>query len=383
MRAPTAASRPTQGPVAAPIRSQPSRRLRLFSAAIALLLAIAILALNAGAARADKAKITIILGTGGTIAGKQSDSGRPEYIAGKDSVDSLIAAVPELKDVADIEGRQVFDVGSQNMNTAQWLKLLRATSEELARPDVDAVVIAHGTDTMEETAYFLNLTLKSDKPVVLVGAVRPATALSADGPMNIYNAVVVAAAAKARGRGVLVVMNDEIHYAAEVTKTNTTNPDTMKSPNRGRAGVCDTGECVFFSPTVKRHTTTSEFSIGGEVASLPYVAIVYAHAGMTAAPIKGALDAGAKGVVVAGVGDGNMSDAALDALTAAAENGVVVVRSSRVGSGVVRRNIEVDDDTRGFVAAEELNPQKSRILLQLALMKTNDVKTIQDMFYAY
>ena len=350
---------------------------------IAPLLAIAMGVLGTADAGADQAKITMILATGGTIAGKQTEAGEPGYVPGEDSVKSLIAAVPELKEVADVEGKQVTDVGSQNMDAKLWLELLRATSGELKRPEVDGVVIAHGTDTMEETAYFLNLTLKSDKPVVLVGAVRPATALSADGPMNIYNAVVVASSGKAQGRGVLVVMNDEIHYAAEVTKTNTTNPDTMKSPNRGRAGVCDTGACVFFSPTIKRHTTDSAFSIGEEVAGLPYVAIIYAHAGMTAAPIKGALEDGAKGIVVAGVGDGNMSDAALDALTTAAKSGVVVVRSSRVGSGVVRRNIEVNDDARGFVAAEELNPQKSRILLQLALMKTSDVAAIQEMFHAY
>ncbi len=352
-------------------------------AAIALLLAITMVVLSAIGARADQPNITMILATGGTIAGTQTAAGEPGYVAGKDSVASLIEAVPELKKIADVEGRQVSDIGSQNMDAKIWLELLRATSEELARPDVDAVVIAHGTDTMEETAYFLNLTLKSDKPVVLVGAMRPANALSADGPMNLYNATVVAALAEARGRGVLVVMNDEIHYAAEVTKTNTTNPDTMKSPNRGRAGVCDIGACVFFSPTTKRHTTNSAFSIGDEVSTLPYVAIVYGHAGMTAAPIKGALDDGAKGIVVAGVGDGNMSDVALDALTTAAKTGVVVVRSTRVGSGVVRRDIEVDDDTRGFVAAEELNPQRARILLQLALMKTNDPKTIQEMFHVY
>ena len=352
-------------------------------AVVVLLLAVTGVMGSAIGARSSDAQVTVILATGGTIAGKQTVAGQPGYVSGEDPVKSLIEAVPELKDVADIEGRQVSNVASQNIDARFWLKLLRATSEELARPEVDAVVIAHGTDTMEETAYFLNLTLKSDKPVVLVGAVRPATALSADGPMNIYNATVVATSAKAHGLGVLVVMNDEIHYAAEVTKTNTTNPDTMKSPNRGRAGVCDTGECVFFSPTIKRHTTNSAFSIGDDVTDLPHVAIVYAHAGMTAAPIKGTLDAGAKGIVVAGVGDGNMSDAALDALTAAAGKGVVVVRSSRVGSGVVRRNIEVDDDTRGFVAARELNPQRSRILLQLALMTTNDVRAIQKMFHEY
>ena len=349
----------------------------------ALWIAIVVALLGPSSAFADKSKITMILATGGTIAGKQSDPFKPGYTSGQAVVSDLIDAVPQLKDVANIEGKNISDVSSQNMDATIWLKLLRATAQELARPEVDGVVISHGTDTMEETAYFLNLTLKSDKPVVLVGAMRPSTALSADGPMNIFNSVVVAGSAKARGLGVLVLMNDELHYAAEVTKTNTTNPDTMKSPNRGRAGVCDNGECVFFSPTTKRHTTSSQFSIADTVESLPDVAIVYAHAGMTAGPIKGALADGAKGIVVAGVGDGNMSTTALDALTMAAKSGVVVVRSSHVGSGVVRRNIEVNDDTRGFVAGMELNPQKSRILLQLALMNTTDVRAIQTMFEEY
>ncbi len=212
---------------------------------------------------------------------------------------------------------------------------------------------------------------------------RPATAVSADGPMNIYNAVIVAGSPAARARGVLVVMNDELHHAAEVTKTDTTNPDSMKSPNRGRAGLCDTGSCVFFSPTEKRHTTTSEFSIGDDVTGFPDVAILYAHAGMRGAVIEAAVKAGVKGIVIAGVGGGNMTDPVLDALAEARKQGVVVVRSTRVASGVVRRNIEVDDDGPGFVAAQELNPQKARILLQLALMKTNDPAEIQRMFLEY
>jgi L-asparaginase len=334
------------------------------------------------AVRADEPKITI-LATGGTIAGAQADPNEPGYKAGSFSVEDLVKAVPPLKNVADIDGVQVSNIGSQNMHDAIWLKLLRETTKTLAKPDVDGVVITHGTDTLEETAYFLNLTLKSDKPVILVGSMRPATSISADGPMNIYNAVVVASSSDAVGHGVLMVMNDEIHYAAEFTKTNTTNPDTMKSPNRGLAGVCDTGECVFFSPTEKRHTTKSEFSISDDVTELPNVAIIYAHANMGKSLIEAAINSGAKGIVVAGVGDGNMTDPALEALTEAAKNGIVVVRSSRVGSGVVRRNVEVDDDKLGFVAAQELNPQKARILLQLALMQTSEPKTIQRMFDEY
>ena len=178
-------------------------------------------------------------------------------------------------------------------------------------------------------------------------------------------------------------MNDEIHYAAEVTKTETTNPDAFKSPNRGRAGLCDTGKCVFFSPNEKRHTTNSEFSIGDDVTELPEVAIIYAHANLGDTLINAAVEGGAKGIVIAGVGDGNMTDPALDALGKAASEGVVVVRSARVGQGIVRRNIEVDDDKLGFVAAQELNPQKARILLQLALMKTSDPGEIQEMFRVY
>jgi L-asparaginase len=331
---------------------------------------------------ADKPKVTI-LATGGTIAGKQGDPNAPGYKAGSFSVEDLVEAVPQLKDVATIDGQQVANIGSQNMHDAVWLKLLKATTEALAKPDVAGAVITHGTDTIEETSFFLNLTLKGDKPVVLVGSMRPATSLSADGPMNIYNAVIVAGSPEAKGRGVLVLMNDEIHYAAEVTKTDTTNPDSMKSPNRGLAGLCDTGKCAFYSPTKRRHTTESEFSIGDGVTELPDVAIVYAHANMGGTLIEAAIKAGAKGIVVAGVGDGNMTDPALDTLTRAAKDGVVVVRSARVGRGVVRRNIEVDDDELGFVAAQELNPQKARILLQLALMKTSDPGEIQKMFLEY
>lgn len=336
----------------------------------------------ASSVNADKPKVTI-LATGGTIAGKQADPNAPGYKAGLFSVEDLVKAVPQLKDVATIDGQQVANIGSQNMHDAVWLTLLKATSEALAKPDVAGAVVTHGTDTIEETSYFLNLTLNSDKPVVLVGSMRPATALSADGPMNIYNGVIIAGSPEAKGRGVFVLMNDELHYAAEITKTGTTNPDAMKSPNRGLAGLCDTGKCAFFSPTQRRHTTKSEFSIGDDVTELPDVAIVYAHANMGGTLIEAAIKAGAKGIVVAGVGDGNMTDPALDTLAKATKDGAVVVRSTRVGRGIVRRNIEVDDDKLGFVAAQELNPQKARILLQLALLETNDAGEIQRMFMEY
>lgn len=334
------------------------------------------------ASAATKPRIAI-LATGGTIAGAQPDANEPGYKAGSVSVDAILEAVPGLSDIAEFDGEQVANIGSQDMNDAVWLKLARRINEIEAEGKIDGIVITHGTDTLEETAYFLNLMVKTDMPVVLVGSMRPSTAISADGPMNIYNGVVVATLAEARGRGVMVLMNDDLHYARRITKTNTTHLDTMESPMGGRAGTCDTGKCTLFGPTAKRHTTKSDFSLSTDLTGLPPVAIIYAHANLDDTLIKAAADAGAKGIVVAGVGDGNMTQPALDALADLASQGVVVVRSSRVGSGIVKRNVEVDDDKLGFVAAMDLNPQKARILLQAALLTTSDVDEIQRMFTEY
>lgn len=322
-----------------------------------------------------------ILATGGTIAGA-GDAGGYGYKSASFNVEDLIKAVPKLGDLAILSGEQVANIGSQDMNDQVWLKLAARTNELLATNAVSGVVITHGTDTMEETAYFLDLVVKSDKPVVLVGSMRPATAVSADGPANLYNAVAVAADPKARGRGVLVVLNDEVHAARNVVKTNTTSVQTFESPIRGPAAYVHTGKIAWFERTDKRHTTKSEFSIDGRKA-LPRVDILYAHSNMSADLIKAALSAGAKGIVVAGVGDGNMTQASLDTLRDAAQKGVVVVRASRVGSGIVLRNNEVDDDQMGFVASGELNPPKSRVLLQLALTKTNAPKDVQRIFDEY
>jgi L-asparaginase len=321
-----------------------------------------------------------ILATGGTIAGAGSTG--YGYKSGTFKVEDLIKAVPNLDKLATLSGEQVANIGSQDMNDEVWLKLAKRTNELLADPKVDGIVITHGTDTMEETAYFLDLVVKSDKPVVLVGSMRPATAISADGPANLYNAVATAANPGARGRGVLVVINDEIHSARNVIKTNTTNVETFQSPLRGEAGLVTAGTINWFEPMDKRHTTESEFSVKG-TNQLPRVDIVYAHSNMDATMIDAALAAGAKGIVVAGVGDGNMSKPALDALAKAAGEGVLVVRSTRLPTGMVMRNAEVPDDKLGFVASGELNPGKSRVLTQLALTKTNDPKRVQQMFRQY
>ena len=324
-----------------------------------------------------------ILATGGTIAGAQTEKTSYGYQSGQFKVEDLIAAVPQMKELATLSGEQVANIGSQDMNDAVWLKLAHRVNEVLKSDDVDGVVITHGTDTMEETAYFLDLVVKSDKPVVLVGSMRPATAVSADGPGNLYNGVAVAASPRARGRGVLVVMNDTIHAARDVEKMNTTNVDTFASPMRGPQGLVHTGKIDWFEPTNKPHTTKSEFTVAN-VEKLPRVDIIYAHASMPTDLIESSVRNGARGVIVAGVGDGNMTNAAVQTLEKAAkQNNVVVVRSTRLPTGVVLRNNEIDDDKKGFVASGELNPAKARVLVELALTKTSDPRKVQTMFNTY
>jgi L-asparaginase len=325
-----------------------------------------------------------VLATGGTIAGAQASQADAGYKSGTFSVDDLIKAVPQLKNIAELSGEQVANIGSQNMNHEVWLKLAARVNEVLKSDDVDGVVITHGTDTMEETAYFLSLVVKSDKPVVLVGSMRPATAISADGPINLYNGVALAGSPEAKGRGPLVVLNDTIHYAREAQKMHTTHMNTFDSPNRGIAGVMNTGKATFYSYITTRHTTKSEFSIDGlTVDNLPRVVVVYSYANLGSDVIDACVEKQIKGIVLAGVGDGNTTDAALAALERAAKKGVAVVRCSRTGSGLVDRNVEINDDKLGFIAGMELSAQKARILLMLGLTKTSDARQLQQYFNEY
>ena len=324
----------------------------------------------------------VIVATGGTIAGTAESTIAAGYRSGAVAVDVLIAAVPQLKRFADVRGLQVSSVGSQDMNDELWVMLATEVNRLLAAADVDGVAITHGTDTMEETAYFLNLVVKSDKPVVLTGSMRPSTSLGADGPLNIYNAVGVASDARARGRGVLVVANDDIHDARTMTKRHTTDVQTFVSPEVGLIGVCLFDDREFMLSPVRAHTTATPFAVtAGQM--LPRVDVIYAHAGMSPDMIDGAVANGARGLVVAGVGDGNMTTPALDAVKRAIGQRVVVVRSTRVGDGFVRRNIEVDDDAVGTVASRELNPAKARVLLKLALTQTSDRHRVQECFDTY
>jgi L-asparaginase len=322
----------------------------------------------------------VVAATGGTIAGAGGVG--YGYSSGELSVNDLIHAVPDLEGLAELSGEQVANIGSQDMNDEVWLRLARRLKQISADEAVDAVVVTHGTDTMEETAYFLSLVVPTEKPIVLVGSMRPATAIGADGPANLYNAVATAVDPTARGRGPMVVLNDKIHYARNVTKTKTTAVDTFASPNRGPAGLVHAGSITWFAPLDRRHSVESELSIDG-VDRLPLVEIVYAHASMGTVMIDAALERGAEGIVVAGLGNGNMPQAALEALEDAVRRGVVVVRSTRLESGLVLRNNEVDDDAAGFVASGELNPAKSRALLVLALLKTRDPREVQRIFDQY
>lgn len=330
---------------------------------------------------ADLPKIRV-LATGGTIAGAQASATDYGYKSGAYDVNSLLAAVPNLDRLAVITGEQVANIGSQDMNDEVWLELAKRLNAVLAEPGTDGVLITHGTDTLEETSYFLTLVTQSEKPVVMVGSMRPATATSADGPANIYNGVAVLANPGARGKGTLVSLNDVIHYARNVVKTDTTSVQTFESINRGPAGVVHTGKVQWFEPMDRKVGKATGFSVDG-LDKLPRVDIIYAHANMSADLIDAAIRNGAKGIVVAGVGDGNMTGPALDTLAKAAKSGVVVVRSTRLPSGIVLRNNEVNDDQMGFVASGELNPPKSRVLLQLALTKTSDPAQIQRMFYEF
>jgi len=330
---------------------------------------------------ADPRPRVTVLATGGTIAGGQPSQKRRGYTSAVFPIESLIAAAPGIESLARLDAVQVASIGSQDMGEPVWRALTLLAQDALADKEVAGVVVTHGTDTMEETAYFLNLVLGSPKPVVMVGAMRPATAMSADGPMNLYNAVATAAHPDAGRRGVLVVANDEIHFAREVAKTNTTQIGTFKSTHRGLAGLVSSARIHFYGRPVRLQAPGGGFKIPD--SALPRVDIVYAHAGMGPEMIDAAVRAEARGIVIAGVGNGNIGAPALEAAAAASRSGVVVVRSSRTGGGIVERNVEMDDDRLGFVAADELNPQKARILLMLGLTLTRDPLRLQEMFYVY
>ncbi|CAN7645972.1 type II asparaginase [Peribacillus frigoritolerans] len=322
-----------------------------------------------------------IIATGGTIAGSAtSNTDTTGYQPGALGVETLIKAVPELKQVANVSGEQIANIGSNNMDNKTLLKLAKRINDLLKSKDVDGIVVTHGTDTLEETAYFLNLVVKSNKPVVIVGSMRPATAISADGPLNLYNAVKIAASKDAKNKGVLISLNDRIGSARYITKTNTTMTDTFQSEEQGYLGAIAGNKILFYNEPTRKHTIKSVFDVS-KLDKLPQVDIIYSYQNDSRYFYDASVKAGAKGIIIAGEGNGLTSDTAFEGAKDAVKKGVIITRSSRVGNGIVTR--EKIDDENNFVTADSLNPQKARILTMLALTKTDDPKEIQQFFNEY
>lgn len=310
-----------------------------------------------------------ILAMGGTIAGKAGDSAATTgYQAGAVGVEELIAAVPQIKDVAEVTGESIAAIDSKDITAAEQLRLAGRVRELLLKGDVDGIVITHGTDTMEESAYLLDLLHFADKPVVFTGAMRPATALSADGPLNLLDAVRVAASAQARDRGVLVVLNNAIHSARLVTKISTTAVETFQSPNGGAIGAVNDGVVVFYHSAELHHLpnalrVSEQLTGQGE---LPYVPILYGHSDDDGRLVKSVVENGAKAIVYAGMGNGSIPARAEMELAAAVQQGIPVIRASSSTCGMVTR-AEDSYEQAGFIASGLINPRKARLLLQVAV----------------
>ncbi|MQT83870.1 type II asparaginase [Pseudomonas sp. FSL R10-2964] len=347
--------------------------------ALALLLALP----TAQAQEAVTKPNVIILATGGTIAGAgASAANSATYTAAKVGIDKLIAGVPELSQLANVRGEQVMQIASESITNENLLQLGRRVAELADSNDVDGIVITHGTDTLEETAYFLNLVEKTDKPIVVVGSMRPGTAMSADGMLNLYNAVAVAGSKDARGKGVLVTMNDEIQSGRDVSKMINIKTEAFKSP-WGPLGMVVEGKSYWFRLPAKRHTMDSEFDIKN-IKNLPNVGIAYSYGNVDDTAYKALAQSGAKAIIHAGTGNGSVSSSVVPTLQALRKDGVQIIRSSHVNSGgFVLRNAEQPDDKNDWVVAHDLNPQKARILAMVALTKTQDSKELQRIFWEY
>jgi L-asparaginase len=327
------------------------------------------------------AKNIVIVATGGTIAGSAKSSTQTVgYKAGSVGVDEIIQSVPELANIKDakITSEQVLQIGSENFTNEDLLKLAKRVKEILKTSD--AVVITHGTDTLEETAYFLNLVINTDKPIILVGSMRPSSAISADGAMNLYNSVLVANSADSKKRGVMVVFNDNIFDARNVTKSNSYKVDAFSSPNTGAIGFVHNGKISFTNNVTTTNTFASEFDIDN-IKKLPQVDILVGSSGATSTYIDAARKAKIDAIIYAGTGNGSLATPIIKELTNARADGIMVVRASRISAGHVARDDEMDKN--GFIASYDLSPQKARILMMVGLTKSKDEKYLQGLFSKY
>lgn len=334
------------------------------------------------AAASTKKPVVVVVATGGTIAGAGASSANSAtYQAAKVPVDKLLAGLPELADVAEVRGQQAFQIASESFTNDKLVELGKSISTLLKDPTVHGVVVTHGTDTLEETSFFLNLVVRTDKPIVLVGSMRPGTALSADGALNLYNAVVLASTPSARGKGVLVMMNDEIFSGRDVAKRINIRTNAFGS-QWGPLGMMVERQAYWFRAPIKRQGMTSEFDIE-RITVLPEVAIVYGSGSMNTSLVPAAVASGAKAIVHAGTGNGSVPNYGVDALRQARTAGLQIVRASRVADGFVLRNSEQPDDKYDWVVAHDLNPQKAKILTALALTKGVSSAELQRMFLEY
>jgi L-asparaginase len=332
----------------------------------------------------SKPKVAII-GTGGTIASIGTspfdilDYGANQtMIAGSE----IVAKFPEVHDVAEVLCVDFKAVPSPDMGFTEWKALVELTDElTTAHADLAGFVILHGTASMEETAYFLSLTLKTPLPVVITGAQRPASGLSTDAAMNLANAARVAGCPEARGMGVMLMLNDEIHAAREVTKTSTFRLQTFRTPDFGVLGHADGDAVVFYRKPIRKTYPDTEFDIR-KLDGLPRVDIVYAYTGSDGTAARAFVEAGAKGVISAGFAPGFPGRGDFEVLTAAVkERGLVAMQCTRAGSGRTFKGKRARE--AGWIIADNLNPQKARLLLMLALGHTDDVAEIERMFLTY
>jgi L-asparaginase len=324
------------------------------------------------------------IGTGGTIASLgRGPLDLQDYAAAGNMMqaEEILAHWPQTALVAEVIPVRYRAIPSPAIGFADWKELAALCARLVAdHPDLAGIVIGHGTATLEETAYFLGLTVKVSVPVVVVGSQRPSSALSSDAGMNLVNAIRVAASPDARGMGVLVVLNDEIHAAREVTKTSTLRLQTFRTPDFGVLGHADGDAVVFYRRPVRRCAPDTEFDIAG-VEALPRVDISYSYAGGDGAAVRAFMAAGARGIIAAGFAPGFCPPGEIEALTEAARAGVVVVQSTRAGSGRTFQGTKLKQ--AGFLIADNLNPQKARILLALALTVTTDPDSIMRVFRTY
>ena len=326
-----------------------------------------------------------VIGTGGSISciGKfRTDFINYTYQAGHLTIDEMLARVPEVNDFAEVRAEQFLNVDSNDVGPANWPALARRINRIFEDdPDATGVAIPHGTATLDETAYFLNLTVKSRKPVAITGSMRPPTGLSTDADVNLLDCIRVAADPAAGGKGVLAVMNSEIQAARDVVKANATRVHTMTSRGLGSLGFADSDhQVVFYRAPTRAHTADTEFDISG-IEALPRVDIAMAYAGADGAVIESLVDRGVKGIVSAGLGSGGAPNAFMSALDDAARKGVAVVIATQAGEGRVTLKQRFIDG--GYAVADNLGPRKARILLMLALTKTRDTKEIQRMMLTY